>query len=122
MDYGGLFQNSLYVTTGKPASERRLLSILERRFPKLKRNAQTYLDKIHFKHLSFEEFQLLMTNLNEFITINQIKLLIIDSFNSLTLEFINEETNETDFRKRAEFIKEYIYLIKTVENNKKHSS
>jgi hypothetical protein len=105
-EYEGLFQNSLYISIGKPASERRLINILEKRFPLLSKNVNIYLKKIHLKHLSFEEFELLMTNLDEYISQYQIKLLIIDSFNSLTLEFIDDETKETDFKKRAEFIKE----------------
>ena len=65
------------------------------------------LNKIHFKHLDKADFELLNANLREYIEPNDIKMIVIDSFVTLTLDFIDEESGEVDHISKAEFIKEY---------------
>ena len=101
--YGGLDQNCLFITTGKPHSEARIQEVIKKRYMS---SIQLIPPKIHFKHLNMDEFKLFMTNIDDYITQNRIKMIVIDSFISLTLEFIDENSNDLDYLSRSQFLRE----------------
>lgn len=103
---GGLGGNVLYLTIGKNVSNRRLNDILKYLAKDVKPG---YLNtKIHFKHLDRADFELLMSNINEYLIPNNIKMIVIDDFPAMTNEFIDEESGDVDYLSKNDFIKTYL--------------